>query len=152
MKLTGMTAKVSGARGVGCITLTRGRIHFANPFAVTQALHEQTILPPRYRTTNWSTTTNRFGSGGSLLIWVDKENDLARRRVTAGRTVPPVFSDAAIQFLSVKSSTVQAPLRQTAGMVASLLSWRGWTGPCRLFHPVRRQKDLGSSDPPIACA
>ena len=57
---------------------------------------------------------------GSLLIWLDKEMTwLAPHEGHPGR--PPVFSNAAIQFcLSIKV-LFKLPLRQTAGIVASLL-------------------------------
>ena len=81
----------------------------------------------RYRTTNWSSYNASLRKRGSLLIWVDKEMAwLAPRDGRPGR--PPIFSDAAIQFcLSIKVP-FKLPLRQTAGMVASLLRMAGWTG------------------------
>jgi len=93
--------------------------------------------PARYRTTNWSSYNASLRNRGSLLIWVDK--DITWRAPRDGRPGrPAVFSDAAIQFcLSVKV-LFKLPLRQTAGMVASLLrlaglDWPAWTGPCRTF-------------------
>ena len=78
----------------------------------------------RYRTTNWSSYNASLRKRGSLLIWVDKEMTwLAPRDGRPGR--PAVFSDAAIQFcLSIKV-LFKLPLRQTAGMVASLLRLAG---------------------------
>jgi hypothetical protein len=67
-----------------------------------------------------------------LLIWLDKEMALHARN--EGRTA--VFSNAGIQFcLSIKG-LFKLPLRQTAGMVASLLCMAGlnglhWIGPFR---------------------
>jgi hypothetical protein len=59
-----------------------------------------------------------------------------------------VFSNAAIQFcLSIKAP-FRLPLRQTAGMVASLLPLAGldWPGPdCSTL--CRRQKTLQSRSP-----
>lgn len=54
---------------------------------------------------------------------------------------PPVFSDAAIQFcLSIKV-LFKLPLRQTAGMVASLLRLAGLDWPVPDFSKLcRRQK------------
>jgi len=56
---------------------------------------------------------------------------------------PPVFSDAAIQFcLSIKV-LFKLPLRQTAGMVASLLRLAGLDWPVPDFSTLcRRQKTL----------
>ena len=98
--------------------------------------------PARYRTTNWSAHNAALRSRGSLLIWLDKEMAwLAPRQGKPGR--PPLFSDAAIQFcLSIKV-LFRLPLRQTAGMVASLLRLAGldWPVPdCSTL--CRRQKSL----------
>nr|WP_267958233.1 transposase [Cereibacter sphaeroides] len=88
--------------------------------------------PARYRTTNWSAVADLAGQGDA---WH------ARREGRPGR--PPVFSDAAIQFcLSIKV-LFKLPLRQTAGMVASLLRLAGldWPVPdCSTL--CRRQKTL----------
>ena len=92
--------------------------------------------PARYRTTNWSTYNAALRKRGSLLIWLDKE--MAWHAPHEGRRGrPPVFSNAAIQFcLSIKV-LFKLPLRQAAGMVASLLRLAGldWTGP---FRTTRR--------------
>ena len=84
--------------------------------------------PARYRTTNWSSYNASLRKRGSLLIWVDK--DMTWRAPRDGRPGrPPVFSDAAIQFcLSIKV-LFKLPLRQTAGMVASLLRLAGLDWP-----------------------
>lgn len=98
--------------------------------------------PARYRTTNWSAYSAALRSRGSLLIWLDKEMAwLAPRQGRPGR--PPVFSDAAIQFcLSIKV-LFRLPLRQTAGMVASLLRLAGLDWPVPDYSTLcRRQKSL----------
>jgi hypothetical protein len=61
---------------------------------------------------------------------------------------PPVFSDAAIQFcLSIKV-LFKLPLRQTAGMVASLLKLAGLDWPVPDFSTLcRRQKALAVQIP-----
>ncbi|WP_370159470.1 IS5 family transposase [Limimaricola soesokkakensis] len=85
-------------------------------------------MPARYRTTNWSACNAALRKRGSLLIWLDWEMTwLAPHEGRAGR--PPVFSDGAIQFcLSIKV-LFKLPLRQTAGMVASLLRMAGLDWP-----------------------
>ena len=98
--------------------------------------------PARYRTTNWSAYSAALRSRGSLLIWLDKEMAwVAPRQGRPGR--PPVFSDAAIQFcLSIKV-LFRLPLRQTAGMVASLLRLAGLDWPVPDYSTLcRRQKSL----------
>ena len=80
--------------------------------------------PARYRTTNWSTYNDALRKRGSLLIWLDKGmTSLPTQPKAVGR--PPVFSNSAMQFcLSIKV-LFKLPLRQTAGMVASLLRLAG---------------------------
>ena len=98
--------------------------------------------PARYRTTNWSAYNAALRKRGSLLIWLDKE--MAWHAPHEGRPGrPPVFSDAAIQFcLSIKV-LFKLPLRQTAGMVASLLRLAGLDWPVPDFSTLcRRQKTL----------
>ena len=74
----------------------------------------------RYRTTNWSSYTASLRKRGSLLIWLDKDMTLlAPPDGSAGR--PAVFSDTAIQFCLTIKVLFKLSLRQTTGMVASLL-------------------------------
>ena len=96
----------------------------------------------RYRTTNWSACNAALRKRGSLLIWLDKETAWhAPHEGRPGR--PPVFSNAAIQFcLSVKV-LFKLPLRQAAGMVASLLQLAGLDWPDPDYSTLcRRQKTL----------
>ncbi|MCE8442659.1 transposase, partial [Rhodovulum sulfidophilum] len=98
--------------------------------------------PARFRTTNWSAYNAALRKRGPLMAWLDKEMALhAPHEGRPGR--PPVFSDAAIQFcLSIKV-LFKLPLRQTAGMVASLLRLAGlvWPVPdCSTLS--RKQKTL----------
>jgi len=98
--------------------------------------------PARYRATNWPDYNAALRKRGSLLIWLDKEMTwLAPHDGSPGR--PAVFSDAAIQFcLSIKLLFKQ-PLRQTAGMVASLLRLAGLDWPVPDYSTLcRRQKTL----------
>ena len=98
--------------------------------------------PARYRTTNWSAYNAALRKRGSLLIWLDKE--MAWHAPHEGGTGrPPVFSNAAIQFcLSIKV-LFKLPLRQTAGMVASLLQLAGLDWPVPDYSTLcRRQKTL----------
>ena len=104
-------------------------------------------LPARYRTTNWPSYNAALRKRGSLLIWVDKEMGwLAPHDGRPGR--PSTFSDAAIQFcLSIKV-LFKLPLRQTAGMVASLLKLAGLNWPVPDYSTLcRRQKTLAVQIP-----
>ena len=98
--------------------------------------------PARFRTANWSYDNAALRKRGSLLIWLDK--GMARHAPREGRRGrPPVFSDAAIQFcLSIKV-LFKLPLRQTAGMVASLLRLAGLDWPVPDYSTLCRwQKTL----------
>ncbi|QCO57754.1 IS5 family transposase (plasmid) [Pseudorhodobacter turbinis] len=103
--------------------------------------------PARYRTTNWSSYNVSLRKRGALLIWVDK--DMVWRAPRDGRPGRPVvFSDAAMQFcLSIKV-LFKLPLRQTAGMVASLLRLAGLDWPVPDFSTLcRRQETLAVQIP-----
>ena len=98
--------------------------------------------PARYRTTNWSEYNAALRKRGSLLVWLDREMEwLAPGSGRPGR--PETFSDAAIQFcLSIKV-LFGLPLRQTTGMVASLLKMAGLDWPVPDHSTLcRRQKTV----------
>jgi hypothetical protein len=104
--------------------------------------------PARYRTTNWPEYNAALRRRGSLLIWLDREMEWsAPKRGRPGR--PETFSDAAIQFcLSIKVLFGLA-LRQTMGMVASLLKMAGledWPVP-DYSTLCRRQKTVSIQIP-----
>ena len=100
--------------------------------------------PPcvRYRTTNWKSYNDALKQRGSLLIWLDKE--MVWRAPKAGSNGrPPVFSDGAIQFCLMVKVLFGLPLRQTTGMVASILSMAGLDWPVPDFSTLsRRQKTI----------
>ena len=98
--------------------------------------------PARYRTTNWSSYNDALRKRGSLLIWLDKE--MTWHAPHEGRPgPPPVFSNAAIQFCLSLKVLFKLPLRQTAGMVASLLRLAGLDWPVPDYSTLcRRQKTL----------
>ena len=96
----------------------------------------------RYKTTNWAAYNAALKARGSLTIWLDK--DMQWYAPASGRRGRQrVFSDAAIQFcLSVKCLFGLA-LRQSLGLVESLLrlACLDWKVPD--FSTVcRRQKTL----------
>ena len=98
--------------------------------------------PPKYRTTNWPAYNAALKARGSLLIWLDKDMAwFAAQNGKRGRS--QTFSDAAIQFcLSIKC-LFGLPLRQSIGMVESLLKQAGLDWPVPDFSTVsRRQKTL----------
>jgi hypothetical protein len=78
----------------------------------------------RYCTTNWSEYNSSLRRRGSLLVWLDREMVwLAPASGRPGR--PQTFSDAAIQFCLSLKVLFGLALRQTIGMVASLLKMAG---------------------------
>jgi len=81
---------------------------------------EQLHTEAHYRTTNWSSCNAALRKRCFFLIWLNKGMTwFAPREGRPGH--PPMFSDAAIQFyLSIKV-LFQLLLRQTSGMVASLV-------------------------------
>ena len=96
----------------------------------------------RYRTTNWKSYNDALKRRGSLLIWLDKA--MVWRAPKAWRNGrPPVFSDGAIQFCLMVKVLFGLPLRQTTGMVASILSMAGLDWPVPDFSTLsRREKTI----------
>ncbi|WP_119157402.1 IS5 family transposase [Caldimonas tepidiphila] len=96
----------------------------------------------RYKTTNWAQYNAALKARGSLLVWLDRDMQW-RATPQAKRGRSRTFSDAAIQFcLSVKCLFGLA-LRQSIGMVESLLKLAGLDWPVPDFSTLsRRQKDL----------
>lgn len=98
--------------------------------------------PARYRTTNWKSYNDALKQRGSLLVWLDRDMAwLAPKFGKPGR--PPVFSDAAIQFCLMVKVLFGLPLRQTTGMVSSILKMAGLDWPVPDFSTLsRRQKTI----------
>jgi len=90
--------------------------------------------PPSDRTTNWRAHDAALKERGSLLIWFDRETEwLAAPRGRRGR--PARFSDAAIQTCLPLKALLGLALRQTTGLVASLLKLAGLDLPVPDFEP-----------------
>ena len=98
--------------------------------------------PPTYRTTNWRAYNAALKQRGSLRIWFDPEMEwLAAPSGRRGR--PSTFSDAAIQTCLMLKALFGLPLRQTTGLVASLLKLAKLDWPVPDFSTLcRRQNDL----------
>ena len=98
--------------------------------------------PSTYRTSNWRSYNAALRQRGSLLVWFDPETEwLAVPRGRRGR--PATFSDAAIQTCLTLKALFGLPLRQTEGLVASLLKLAGLAWPVPDFSTLcRRQKTL----------
>ena len=96
----------------------------------------------RYKTSNWTEYNRALKQRGNLTVWFDRDMAwLARPSGKPGRQ--QVFSDAAIQFcLSIKC-LFNLPLRQTLGLVESLLRMGGLDWPVPDYSTLsRRQKTL----------
>ena len=79
--------------------------------------------PARYCTTNWPEYNAALRRWGSLLIWLYQKMEwCAPKRGRPGR--PQTVPDASIQFCLSLKVLFGLALRQTIGMVASLLKWR----------------------------
>ena len=105
-------------------------------------MSESKSAKPRYKTTNWAAYNAALKARGSLAIWLDK--DMQWYAPASGkRGRQHVFSDAAIQFcLSIKCLFGLA-LRQSLGLVQSLLHLAGLDWRVPDFSTVsRRQKTL----------
>lgn len=80
--------------------------------------------PPKYRTTNWNAYNESLRQRGSLMVWIDKDMEwVGEPNGKRGRS--PSFSDAAIQFCLMLKNLYGLALRQTTGMVRSLLALAG---------------------------
>ncbi|ANY61458.1 transposase [Comamonas aquatica] len=96
----------------------------------------------KYKTTNWVDYNASLKARGSLTVWLDKDMQWYAT-VSGKRGRQRTFSDAAIKFcLSIKCLFGLA-LRQSLGLVESLLRLAGLDWRVPDFSTVcRRQKDL----------
>lgn len=96
----------------------------------------------KYQTKNWKEYNEALKKRGSMLIWIDK--DMAWNGIpTDKRGRSKTYSDSAIQFCLMIKNLYGLGLRQTIGMVESLLKLANldWSVPD--FSTLsRRQKDL----------
>ncbi len=103
--------------------------------------------PLRYRTTNWSSYNQALIQRGSLTIWFDKEMEWQDAGLSK-RGRPRQFSEAAIQTCLTFKVLFGLPLRQTIGLVSSLLMLSGLDWPVPDYTTLcRRQKTLNVNIP-----
>ena len=98
--------------------------------------------PPTYRTTNWRAYNEALRRRGSLLVWFDPETEwlaASQGRPGGRRGRPATFSDAAIQTCLTLKALFGLPLRQTQGLVASLLELAGLDWPVPDFSTLCRR-------------
>lgn len=109
----------------------------------------------RYRTTNWSDYNASLRRRGSLSVWFDPEMPWHAGR-SGRRGHPETFSDSAIQTCLTLKVLFGLPLRQTVGLVASLIEMAGldWPVPdystlCRRQARIRIQIPYRCSGQPL---
>ena len=109
----------------------------------------------RYKTTNWAEYNAALKARGSLTIWLDKGMQwYAPSSGKRGRQ--HIFSNAAIQFCLGIKCLFGLALRQSLGMVESLLHLAGldWrvpdysVGPAKFTQPPKPTCSQRFSSPP----
>ncbi|MEG2665382.1 MAG: IS5 family transposase [Hafnia sp.] len=101
----------------------------------------------RYKTTNWAQYNASLKVRGSLTIWLDKRMTwFAAASGKRGRS--PKFSDAAIQLCLTLKNLFGLALRQSTGLVESVLRLSGLSWPTPDFSTLsRRQQTLNVQIP-----
>lgn len=95
--------------------------------------------PTRYRTTNWSTYNSSLRQRGSLSVWFDP--DMVWHAEKSGkRRRPETFSEAAIQTCLTLRILFGLPLRQTVGLIESLIQKAGLDWPVLDFSTLCRRQ------------
>ena len=95
--------------------------------------------PIRYRTTNWSDYNAALRKRGSLSVWFDPET-VWHADKTGKRGRPETFSDAAIQTCLTLKVLFGLPLRQTVGLVESLIQMAGLDWPVPDYSTLCRRQ------------
>lgn len=95
--------------------------------------------PIRYRTTNWSDYNAALRKRGSLSVWFDSET-VWHADKTGKRGRPETFSDAAIQTCLTLKVLFGLPLRQTVGLVESLIQMAGLDWPVPDYSTLCRRQ------------
>jgi len=103
--------------------------------------------PTRFRTTNWSDYNAALRQRGSLSVWFDPDM-VWHAGKTGKRGRPETFSDAAIQTCLTLKVLFGLPLRQTVGLVESLIRMAGLDWPVPDYSTLcRRQARIGVQIP-----
>jgi len=96
----------------------------------------------RYKTRNWAQYNGALKTRGSLTVYFDRDMQwLATPSGKRGRQ--QIFSDASIQFCLSLKCLFNLPLRQTLGLVQSVLQLADLDWPVPDYSTLsRRQKTL----------
>ena len=95
--------------------------------------------PIRYRTTNWADYNAALRKRGSLSVWFDPEM-VWHAGKSGKRGRPETFSDAAIQTCLTLKVLFGLPLRQTVGLVESLIQMAGLDWPVPDYSTLCRRQ------------
>lgn len=106
---------------------------------------------PRYRATNRKQYNAALKARGSLTVWLDKR--VYWFATASGKHgSSPKFSDAAIQFCLTLKNLFGLALRQTTGLVESVLHLYGLAWPVPLQEAVRLECASAVHTQPIRAA
>ncbi len=104
-------------------------------------------FPTGYRTTNWSDYNAAMRQRGSLPVWFDP-NTVWHAGKAGKRGRPETFSDTAVQGCLTLKVLFGLPLRQTVGLVESLIRMAGLDWPMLDYSTLcRRQARIGVQVP-----
>jgi len=95
--------------------------------------------PTCYRTTNWSDYNAALRKRGSRSVWFDPEM-VWHAGKTGKRGRPEAFSDAAIQTCLTLNVLFGLPLRQTVGLIGSLIQMAGLDWPVPDYSTLCRRQ------------
>ena len=98
-----------------------------------------------YRSRNWKEYNTALCRRGSLTIWLDEEAAASwlNAERTGKRGAPKIYSDSAIQCSATLGEVYGQALRQTTGLLASILQLLGLSLPVPHYSTLsRRRKTL----------
>jgi Transposase DDE domain len=110
------------------------------------AAHRHHITKPRYRVTNWPEYDAALRRRGSLTVWFTDEAIAAWR--AEPRTTPggqPYYSALAITTALTMRAVFHLALRQTEGLIGSVIALLTRTHGAGSFDDVPAEQDVGSA-------
>jgi hypothetical protein len=95
----------------------------------------------RYRIRNWREYTHSLRQRGSLTVWCDPATVQHWIAAPTGRRgAPQTYSDLAVQCILTLQAVYRLPLRQTQGLVQSLVTLMGVDVPVPCYTTVSRRR------------
>ncbi len=102
----------------------------------TQADRRHHIPKQKHRVTNWAAYDAGLRARGSLTVWFTAEAIAARHaEPRTGRGGRLSYSDLAIAAALTLRAVFRLALRQTEGLIGSILHCSVWISPCRTIRP-----------------